>query len=220
MVNYIETSIKVTPSEIQRGRMSVGFFPSEVENVSEFIIKNAGQESFDAFMQHFPGEIENPDPNSLMMLGNDGYGFEFYVEYGDAIASYDCGKGVEFVYHRLPQAQYEFVYGYMNRVLPEELTRALSNVVPVEKCSHLWVKNSPAHRFVYLFKIQEGVPVPAVKEELMKAAAVINPEEIQLTDSLHVVLLGVAVSSEGAVQLSIYFRDLTSSATSGPSSED
>jgi hypothetical protein len=220
MVNYTETSIKITPSDIQTCRRSIGFFPSEVENVSEFIIKNAGQESYDKFIEYFPGEIANPDPGSLMMLGSDGQGFEFYVEYGDAIASYDCGKGVEFVYHRIPTAQYEFVYEYMRRILPDELTRALRNVVPLEKCSHLWVKNSPTHRFVYLFKIQEGVPVPEVRADLEAAASFINSEEIRLDDSLHVVVLGVAVTSDGANQLSIYFRDLTSSLTSEQSSED
>ena len=200
--------------------MSVGFFSNEVENVSEFIIKNAGRESFDKFIEYFPAEIENPNPASLMMLGNDGKGFEFYVEYGDAIASYDCGKGIEFIYHRIPSNQYEFVYEYMKRILPVELSHGLSNVVPIEKCSHLWVKNSPAHRFVYIFKIAEGVPVPVVKEVLTKAAAIINEEEIQFNDSLHVVLLGLAITCEDHIQLSIYFRDLTSSATSEQSSGD
>ncbi|BAT22507.1 hypothetical protein [Yellowstone lake phycodnavirus 3] len=220
MVNYTETSIKITPCDVQTYRRSVGFFPGEVDNVSEFIIKNAGQESYDKFIEYFPKEIENPDPSRLMMLGSDGNGFEFYVEYGDAIASYDCGKGVEFVYHRIPREQYEFVYEYMRRILPAELIQALINVVPIEKCSHLWVKNSPSHRFVYLFKIQEGVPVPDVRSDLGAAAAVINPDEIQFDDSLHVVLLGLAVTSEGHIQFSIYFRDLTSFATSGPSSGD
>lgn len=220
MVNYSESSIKITETDIQTKRKSIGFFPHEVSNVAEFILETVGPEFFQILTTHFRDEIYNPNPNSLLMIGHDGSGFEFYVEYGNVIVSYDVGKNTEFVYHNIMDGQREFVYGYLARILPEDVVGALNHIVPIEKCSHLWLKNSPHHKFVYLFKINEGVPVPEVKAELQKAARCINPDDIQMDDALHVVLLALAVTSAGELQMAIYFRDLTSSAVAVPSFED
>lgn len=219
MVNYQENSIKVTETGIQTNRRSIGFFPHEVSNVADFVLEMVGPEVFETFTKHFRDEIYNPRPDSLLMLGTDGEGFEFYAEFGHTIASYDAGKQVEFVYHLIPNNQTEFVYGYMERVLPGPIVQALNQVIPIDKCTHLWVKNSPAHRFVYLFKNDNGTPVCQVKDVLKIAARAINSDEIQLEDDLHVVIIGLAVTSDGKPQFSIYFRKLVSDATSGPSSE-
>jgi len=212
MVNYTETSIKITREGIKTGRHSIGFFPSEVSNVEEFLLDRVGTETLEAFLKYFWDEIKNPDPSRLLMLGFDGSGHEFYVEYGKCIASYDAGQKVEFTYHSIPDEQYDFVSGYLQRILRPEVFRALFDP---RECSYVWLKNSPGHRFVYLFKHKEGVLVSDIRNSLEDAARTITSEEVHLDDSNKVVIIGIAVTSAGETQLAIYFRP---SSISGPSS--
>lgn len=211
MVNYTETSIKVTPTEIHTGRRSLGFFPDEVASVPDFIRECVGPEKFEIFLKYFSKEIMEPVPSRLLMIGTDGTDWEFYVEYGDSGASYDAGRDMDFTYHRVPREQYGFVYGYLERAMKPEIFEALFE--PAE-CSHVWIKNSPNHKFVYLFKHKEGVPLVKMREVLQKAAGAINPVKIELDpdDSKFVSILALGVTSTGQPQLSIYLRPTSSSA--------